>query len=194
MNEIWAILLAAGESTRMKTNKLLLPYKGKLVITTVIDIVMQSEADQLLLVLGAFREEILAVVDGRPVKHCYNHDYKKGMLTSVQCGFRNLPDYAEAAIIFLGDQPMISAGVINRIISGYRSSKKGIIVPVYNGRRGHPVLISTKYKEAVQGLDPEEGLRSLLSQHAKDVQEVEVALPGILKDIDTMEDYLTETN
>jgi molybdenum cofactor cytidylyltransferase len=192
-HEIWAIILAAGESTRMKTNKLLLPFNDKLMITMVIDIVRQSDVDQLLLVLGAFKDEMLAAIAGMPVKHCYTQDFKQGMLSSVQCGFRNLPDFTDAALVFLGDQPMISAEVVNRIIKEYQSSKKGILVPVYNGRRGHPVLIDKKYGKAIEGLDPSEGLHALISQFGKDVQEVEVTVPGILRDIDTIQDYLNET-
>ena len=192
MHEIWAIILAAGESSRMKTNKLLLPFNGKSMISTVIDTVRQSEVDQILLVLGAFRDNMLPVIADMPVSHCYNEDYKQGMLSSVQCGFRNLPETAGAAIVFLGDQPMVSADVVNRLIQVFRLSDKGILIPVYEGRRGHPVLVGMKYRKAIESLDPSVGLRALITIFAEDVQEVEVSVPGILRDIDTIQDYLNE--
>jgi molybdenum cofactor cytidylyltransferase len=194
MHEIWAIILAAGESVRMKSNKLLLPFKDRLMITAVIDNILQSDVNQGLLVLGAYRDEILSAVAGMPVKHCFNKNYRRGMLSSVQCGFRNLPDRAEAAFVALGDQPMIPADVFNLIIAAYRRSKKGILVPVYKGRRGHPLLIDKKYKNTIERLDPSEGLRALVYQTSDDLQEVECNTPGILRDIDTEQDYVSETN
>jgi molybdenum cofactor cytidylyltransferase len=193
MYEIWALVLAAGESTRMKTNKLLLPYHGRLIITSVIERAMQSQASQVLLVLGAFREEILQAVEGLPVRNCYNPDYKNGMLSSVQCGFRNIPEGTCAAIVFLGDQPMVSADAVNSLIQAYRLTDKGILVPVYNGRRGHPVMIDMKYRDAVEKLGPDDSLRTLMQEFQADVLEVMVEVPGILQDIDTPDDYWKET-
>lgn len=190
--EIWAIILAAGESSRMKSNKLLLPFHDKLIITTLIDNIFHSDVNQVLIVLGAFRDELLGAIANIPVKHCYNEDYNQGMLSSVQCGFRHLPGSISAALVFPGDQPMIPASVINRMTLEYRSSTKGIVVPVHQGRRGHPVLIDMKYRKDIEGLDPSTGLRALLQQNQHDVQEVETGEPGILKDIDTLDDYLKE--
>ena len=194
MPEIWAIILAAGESTRMGTNKLLLPFNGKPIISVVIDNVMQSDVDHILVVLGAFRDEMLPLIEEMPVKHCYNPDYKQGMLSSVQCGFRNMPDTMDAAMIFLGDQPMIPGDLANRIIKEYQKSKIGMLIPVCNGKRGHPVLIDKKYKYDIEKLDPAEGLRALFYRPNKDIQEVEVEATGILRDIDTFQDYRNETN
>jgi molybdenum cofactor cytidylyltransferase len=189
MPEIWAIILAAGESGRMQTNKLLLPYNGKTMIETVIDHVRQSATDHILVVTGAYSDELLPVINRLPVKPCYNNDYKKGMLSSVQCGFRNIPATAEAVMIFLGDQPSIPGGVAGMLISEYRKSEKGIIIPVYKGRRGHPMLIDCKYRDIIGKLDHAVGLRDLLHKYPDDVLEVNVEMPGILKDIDTPQDY-----
>jgi molybdenum cofactor cytidylyltransferase len=192
MPETCAIILAAGESVRMKTNKMLLPYNGSLIISTVIDKVIRSGVDHILVVLGAFRDEISAVVESMPVTVCYNANYKQGMLTSVQCGFRNMPETAEAGIIFLGDQPMIPDSVSRKIIRSFAETEKGILVPAFQGKRGHPVLISRKYAVAIEKLDPEQGLRALLMKFDEDVLVIEVDLPAILRDIDTVEDYRNE--
>jgi len=192
MTEICAIILAAGESMRMGTNKMLLPWHGNPMIRVVIENVMQTKVDHILVVLGAFRDEILPFIQELPVRHCYNSFYKQGMLSSVQCGFRNLPDSADAALIFLGDQPMISGAVARLLIKEYRKSKTGMLVPLYNGKRGHPVLIDKKYKNAIEMLDPAEGLRALFYRTNEDIQEVEVDEPGVLKDIDTLQDFNDE--
>lgn len=193
-SELWAIILAGGESKRMKAPKMLLPFKGKTIIEKVIENVGGSEVHKTIVVLGAVREEILKVITGLPVTHCYNDNYKEGMLSSVKCGFRSLPVDFEAVLIFQGDQPMIPPGTINEVIDAYRKSGKGIIIPVFQKKRGHPLLISRKYRYEIEKLGAEEGLRSLAGKFHTDVMEVDVNTPEILRDIDTQEDYLIEIN
>ncbi|OFY62433.1 MAG: hypothetical protein A2Y71_01255 [Bacteroidetes bacterium RBG_13_42_15] len=194
MGEIWAIVLAAGESKRMKVPKLLLPFNGKTMIEKVVENVMQSEVFHTLVVLGSYRNEILGVIDHLAASYCYNENYRNGMLSSVQCGFKSLPEYYDAVLVFPGDQPMIGPEVTNMIIKAYRETGKGIIIPVYRKKRGHPMLIDFKYREVVDGLPDDEGLRSLAIMYHDDVFEVKTKSQGILKDFDTKEDYLNEIN
>ena len=194
MKEIWAIILAAGESKRMKVPKMLLPFNGKTMIEKVIENVIRSEVFRTLVVLGSNRNEILGSISHLPINHCYNENYRKGMLSSVQCGFKNLPANFDAVLVFPGDQPFIEPDVINVIINTYRETGKGIIVPVYSKKRGHPLLIDFKYRDEINALEENEGLRSLSNMHTKDVFEVKTNSPGILKDFDTKEDYLNELN
>jgi len=192
MPETCAIILAAGKSERMGTNKLLLPFHGKPMITSVIDHVQQSAVDHICIVLGAFRDDMLAVISDLPVNHCYNADYEQGMFTSVQCGFRNMPLSADAAIVFLGDQPMIPAEVTQKIIRAYEQSTKGILIPVYRSKRGHPVLIDKKYTAIIDELFAADGLHTLMEKYKEDILEVDVQAPGVLRDIDTEQDYKNE--
>jgi molybdenum cofactor cytidylyltransferase len=194
MNEIWAIILAAGESKRMKVPKMLLPFDGKPMIEKVIDNVFRSKVFNILVVLGSFRDEILGVISHLPVSHCYNENYSNGMLSSIQCGFENLPAQYDAVLIFPGDQPLIEPDVINKMIEAYRETGKGIIIPVYRKKRGHPLLIDFKYRVAVDTLPDNEGLRSLAHRFKEDVFEVKTKSPGILKDFNTKQDYLNEIN
>ena len=194
MGKIWAIVLAAGESKRMKVPKMLLPFNGKTMIEKVIENVIRSEVFRTLVVLGSYRDEILGSIGHLPINHCYNENYRKGMLSSVQCGFKNLPVKFDAVLVFPGDQPFIEPSVINMIIHTYRETGKGIIVPVYRKKRGHPLLIDCKYRDEINTLEENEGLRSLSNMHKKDVFEIKTNSPGILKDFDTKEDYLNELN
>jgi len=194
MGEIWAIILAAGESKRMKVPKMLLPFHGKTMIEKVVENVAGSEVFRTLVVVGAFRDEILGAISHTGVSSCYNENYRNGMLSSVKCGFRNLPALYDAVVVFPGDQPFIEPDVINSLIGAYRKTGKGIIIPVYRKKRGHPVLISSKYRDAIGSLDENEGLRSLSLMFKEDVSEVKTSSPGILKDFDTKEDYLNELN
>lgn len=190
MSEIWAIVLAAGESKRMNAQKLLLPFGDKTMIETVIENLAASSVRNIMVVVGSHQEEIIRVIAHFPVSHCYNYNYKQGMLSSVKCGISALPEDCEAVLIFLGDQPLIPVNVVNLVIGAYRDSKKGIVMPTYRKKRGHPLLIDRKYREEIERIDEQEGLRALASRHADDVLEIETDAPGILRDIDTREEYL----
>ena len=169
--------------------KQLLPFENQTILETVIDHITQSRVDETLVVLGSNREKIEDVIKDLSVKSVYNPSYKEGMLSSAQKGFGSLPEEAEAALIFLGDQPKIPTSVIDQVIRAYHSSEKGIVIPVYDRKRGHPVLISTKYREEVSHLNPQIGLRELIHNHPEDILEVDLDSPSILEDIDTPEDY-----
>jgi len=194
MGNLWAIILAAGESKRMGFPKMILPFKNTTMLENVITNVAGSQIDNTLVVLGAEREILTELVKKTSVKYCYNDNYKEGMLSSVKCGFRNLPSDFEAVLVFQGDQPFISSGNIDRIIEEHRSSDKGIVIPVYEKKRGHPILIERKYRDYIETLDVSEGLRSLARNFSGDVMEVETDDPGILRDIDTYEEYKKEIN
>jgi len=194
MAELWAIILAGGESKRMKAPKMLLPFKGKTIIEKVVENVTASNVKNTLVVLGAEYEAILRVISSLLVKSCFNENYKEGMLSSVKCGFRSLPDDFEAALVFQGDQPMIPPKTVNEVIIAYRKSGKGIVIPVFSKKRGHPLLIDRKYRSEVEKLNPDEGLRSLAAKFSNDILEVNVESQEILKDIDTQEDYMNELN
>jgi molybdenum cofactor cytidylyltransferase len=194
MKDNWAIILAAGSSTRMGTQKLLLPYGNSTIIGTVIDNVLGSCIEKVMVVLGSDSDEITRIIGQKPVEFCYNPHPDMGMLSSVLCGFEALPEDANVALVFLGDQPNIPPAVTNTIIETYNENLRGIVIPVHNYRRGHPLLVDLKYRKEIDKLDLEKGLRSLMHLFPQDVLEVEVDEPGILVDIDTREDYSNAQN
>lgn len=191
---IWAVVLAAGESRRMGTQKLLLPFGGTTVIEAIVRAALDSEADGTIVVLGADRERVRGLLKSYPLVFAVNQDYRLGMLSSIQAGFRALPNDAEAAVIMLGDQPAVPARVLDALIRAYRERRLGIAVPVHAGKRGHPVLVGAKYKDEVLGLDPAIGLRQLLRAHPEDVLEVAVPDEAVLEDIDRPGDYRKEAD
>jgi molybdenum cofactor cytidylyltransferase len=193
-SEIWAIILAGGESKRMKRPKLLLPFRGKTIIETVVKNVTDSNVDKTMVILGAVVKPILRLISEFPVTHYYNDNYKDSMLSSVKCGFRNLPKEFQAVLVFQGDQPLIPPHTVNEVIDAWRMSGKGIVIPVSGGKRGHPILIDRKYRDEIEKLKDEVGLRSLSVKFPEDVLEVGVDSPEILMDIDTQEDYLNAIN
>jgi len=194
MAEIWAIILAAGESKRMGSPKMLLPFMGITMIENVIANVSGSKVDNIMVVLGADRDSIVKLIRTKAVNYCYNENYKDGMLSSVLCGFRNIPIGHSAVLVFQGDQPLITPNAINSVIEVYLSSGKGIVIPVYESKRGHPILIDRKYRNEIQKLNPAEGLRSLALKYSDDVLEVNTDVAGILRDFDTYDEYKNEIN
>ena len=189
---IWAMILAAGESRRMGKAKLLLPFRGKTIIETIIENVIRSKVDKILVVLGSDKEKIEEKIKNFPLEFAFNPDYRSGMLSSIQAGFKALPEDAQAVLIILGDQPSVSSKVINKIIAAYKKTGKGIVLPVYKKERGHPVLIDTKYRQEVAKLSPKIGLRKLVYNRPDDILEVKVETSSVLRDIDDAEDYRKE--
>jgi molybdenum cofactor cytidylyltransferase len=194
MGGFWGIILAAGESKRMGFPKMLLTFNGVTMIENVILNVRKSQVQNIMVVLGANRDLLSEVIAKLPVKYCYNDNYKEGMLSSVKCGINSIPADAEALLVFQGDQPMITPDVINRVIEAYSASGKGIVIPVNNKKRGHPLLLDKKYRSEIGKLDAGEGLRSLAYKFSEDVHEVETGDPGILLDFDTIDDYKKNIN
>ena len=178
----------------MGVPKLLLPLAGRTIIETVVEQALASRVSRTVVVLGAERGRIEAQISRFPVEIVFNPDFRTGMLSSVVRGLGMLPDSARAAVILLADQPFVSARHINSVIASHVKSRKGIVLPVCDGRRGHPLLLDLKYRREVEGLSPRIGLRELLRRHADDVLEVPARDPAVLRDIDDRDDYLHARN
>lgn len=194
MSDVWAIVLAAGMSRRMHTQKLLLPWDEKTIIAAVVENIFRSGISNIMVVLGSHSAEVRTALSSYQVSFCLNDKFREGMFSSVVCGFSALPGNAEAALLFLGDQPFIPEEVPGKVIEKWQETRKGIIIPIAEGKRGHPSLFDLKYREVISLLDPETGLRSLALKFPGDVAEVEIYNPEILHDIDTKNDYLNELN
>lgn len=192
MNEVQAIVLAAGMSTRMGTQKLLLPFDGKTMIEKVVENILNSGIENIVAVLGANHTEIEEVLEFWPVQTVWNEDFQEGMHTSVISGIKALPVEAKATMIFLGDQPFIAEKVVRQVIEAWQTSGKGIVIPLYEGKRGHPPLYDLKYRDELLNLDPAVGLRSVAQKFPEEIFEVETFCPEIVRDIDTPDDYSNE--
>jgi molybdenum cofactor cytidylyltransferase len=188
--KIRAIVLAAGASTRMGQPKQLLPYGRLTVLQTVLDVLLGCPLDGIVVVLGHNEDAVRGDLGGQPVTICRNPFPDRGMFSSVLCGLGVLPDGTSAALFVLGDQPWIRADVVQGVVEAYRRTGKGIIVPVHNGRRGHPTLIDLdRYGDAIRDLDGDSGLKPLVRGYPGDTLEVPVSEKGILTDLDTPDDY-----
>lgn len=189
---ICAILLAAGESRRMGSQKLLLSFGSSTVIAHIVDQLLRSAVDKVFVVLGHDAERIAQELSGRPINVVPNPNYKAGMLSSVRCGLQALPQQCEAVMVMLGDQPAITSKLVDEMVRSFTSADKGILVPLYRGKRGHPILFSEHYRNEILTRYDNVGLRGLLHAHPDDIFELSVSMPSVLSDIDYPEDYQRE--
>jgi len=189
---ICAIVLAAGLSSRMGVQKLLLPFGGKTVIAHIVDQLLASTVDEVHVVVGHQAERISRELSGRAVSIVNNPNYKSGMLSSVRCGLRNLPEKCRAVIVMLGDQPSITTELIDQMLQSFAATEKSILVPLYKGKRGHPILFSSLYRDEILKRHGDVGLRGLLHGHSDDIFELAVSTASVLCDMDCPEDYRRE--
>ncbi len=194
--KISGIILAAGLSTRMGEPKQLLPFGNSTIVETVIDNMLGSKLDEIIVVIGHEAEKIRATIQHKPIRMVFNPAYQEGMLTSAQCAVQSLADSTDAFALLLVDQPFITSELIDRVIDAYRAktefshSKKWIALPSYNHRRGHPVIFDRRYAADILALDAESGgIRSLFKKYADDIHYVVVDTDRVLRDIDYREDY-----
>ena len=189
---ISGILLAAGESSRMQgAFKPLLKWGKRTVIGECVHQMRNSQLAEIFVVLGHREMEIRQTLSGSGVQYVINEDYRRGMLSSIKAGLALLSPNADAALIALVDQPMITKEITNSLIDAFNAGEKGIVLPTYRGKRGHPVIVAAKYFEDIMQLDEEapEGMRQFIAGHRNDTLEVPVDTPAVIEDIDLPEDY-----
>jgi molybdenum cofactor cytidylyltransferase len=189
---ICAVVLGAGLSSRMGVQKLLLPFGGKTVIGHIVDQLLASTVDEVHVVVGHQAERISAELSGRKVSIVNNPNYKSGMLSSVRRGLRNLPEKCRAVMVVLGDQPSITTELIDQMLQSFAATEKSILVPLYKGKRGHPILICSLYCDEILTQYGDVGLRGLLHGHSDDIFGLAVSTASVLCDMDCPEDYRRE--
>jgi molybdenum cofactor cytidylyltransferase len=181
-----AILLAAGEAKRMGKPKQLMPLGKTTMVEQTIDNLSSSGVSEVIVVLGHKAEEIMKKIGARPFKIVVNPAYRQGMGTSIAAGLQFVDSQAQAVMLALADQPFVDSQTLNKLIEEFESHDKGIAIPTYKGKRGHPLIFSLKYKTQLSELKGDIGGREIIKQHPEDVLEVAVDCEGIVIDIDTM--------
>jgi len=189
---ICAVVLAAGQSLRMGVQKLLLPFAGTTVIGHIVGQIVRGPVDHTIVVVGADRQLVIDAVDGLGAAIAVNPDVGADMLSSVRCGLRALPERCSAVLVALGDQPSITTSLVEELVAAFGDSAWPIVVPVHQGKRGHPMLISMRYRQEILMKYDDVGLRGLLADHPQDIFQLPVTTQGVLDDMDRPEDYRRE--
>jgi molybdenum cofactor cytidylyltransferase len=187
---ISAIVLAAGLSTRMGQPKMLLPWGRKTVLEQVVDTLLDSEIRDIVVVAGAHYQEFKSLLTQPGVKVVFNPVFENGEMTcSLQKGLSFLSENASEVMVVLGDQPFLTVQTAKKLINASARSHKKIIMPSINGRRGHPWIINHILWQEIASLKSPENMRDFFNKHNDEIEYVLVEDGGILKDMDTREDY-----
>jgi len=191
-SRVGAIVLAAGSSIRMGEAKQLLPLADSTVLQRTLGNLVDSNVDEIVLVLGSSAETIRERLSESPVRNLrilVNPDYGQGMATSLRAGLAALDENIKAALIVLADQPFVRSETFDRIIDRYRRSDAQIVIPMFQGLRGNPVLLDRSVFLEVMALRGDVGCRGIFGNHLNRMVKEEVNDVGILLDIDNRDDY-----
>lgn len=192
-HKIAGIILAAGASKRMGAqNKLLLPIGDETVIKRTVRNYKQAALDPLFVVTGYEADEISEQIFELNVCVAHNPDFENGLASSLSRGITALGDHAEidGALIGLGDMPFIESSHLEQIMKQFDPQhERSLVVPVYNGKRGNPVLWGARFFEEIAQLQGDVGARQLLERHADQVTVIEIENESVRTDIDTPADY-----
>lgn len=188
---IVAVILSAGESSRMGRPKALLPIDGETFIEKIVGALKKTRADRVFVVLGHNAEEMKRQIEHLPVEILVNPDYKLGQLSSLQAAVRRLESEADCdgMLVHLVDHPYIDPALVEAMIEQFYQSGKLIVVPRHGGKRGHPVIFSRKLFPELRAAPMDQGAKAVVHAHRGETLEIETEGAGITIDIDTPELY-----
>ncbi|MBI2987703.1 MAG: nucleotidyltransferase family protein [Deltaproteobacteria bacterium] len=188
---IVAVVLSAGESSRMGSPKALLPISGVSFIEEIVHALKETKVGRIIVVLGHHAEEIQKKMAHLPVIFVVNEGYAKGQLSSLVAAIRSFGPHekVDGVLVHLVDHPFISPILVDQMIDRFYESEKLIIVPRYQGRKGHPVLFSRELFPELLGAPLDQGAKAVVHSHRDRTLEIDTDYQGVTIDIDTPEEY-----
>ena len=183
-----AVLLAAGLSRRMGAFKPLLPFGKQTVIEACIEYLTAGGVETIVVVVGHNADQVRARLKDASVLFALNPDPSSEMAESIRRGVEALPSNTQATLIALVDHPAVPPDVVKTLIGEWRQGAQ-LIIPTWQDRGGHPVLVDLCWRDELKQLDPKVGLKSFLQKHAGAVRRTPVASEYIARDMDTWDDY-----
>jgi molybdenum cofactor cytidylyltransferase len=173
-----AVILSGGASRRMGTPKALLPYRDGTFLEHLLKITDHPRIAWRRVVLGADAGAIVAGTEFRADEVVINKNWEAGQLSSIQAGVRSLPGGTAGMLLFLIDHPLISRELVGELAQRFYLSGKAIVLPVYKGRRGHPVIFASRLYEELLSAPLETGARAVVWAHGEEVCEMETSEEG----------------
>ena len=184
-----AVILSGGASSRMGSPKALLPYQGRPFLEHLLEVTAHREISVRRVVLGAHAEPIAKAVNLKADEIVINEDWESGQLSSIQAALRSLPPQTDGVLLCLIDHPLISSALVQELIDQFLKTKGPIVLPVYEGRRGHPVIFSAILYDELLHAPLETGARAVVWAHKGEIDEVRTNEEGCvlnLNDPETM--------
>jgi molybdenum cofactor cytidylyltransferase len=188
-SKIFAVILAAGESSRMGMPKALLQIHGKTFLEYLLESIKKAGLENISVIVGHDAEMVMTKFLNLNVDFIINKDYKKGQLSSIQAAIKSVPKNTDAVLICPIDRPLFSSGLINKLFSDFVRTGSPVVVPVYDAKRGHPMIFSSSVFMELMRAPIDVGARAVVWAHHSEVVEVPTNEEGILINIDTPELY-----
>jgi molybdenum cofactor cytidylyltransferase len=190
-----AIILAAGESRRMGTPKALLPFPDgafatdgiKTFLEHLTDIAHHPRIGLRRVVLGAYADEVRKRVSLEDADVMLNAGWASGQLSSIQAAIRSLPPETDGVMIFLVDHPLISRALVGALVDRFYTSKRSIVIPTFNGKRGHPAIFASSLYDELLAAPADKGARAVVWAHAGEVLEVPTHEEGVVLNLNDPE-------
>lgn len=173
-----AVILSGGASRRMGSPKALVPYQGRSFLEHLLQITAHEEVGVRRVVLGPDARTIAGTVSLQPDEIVINQDWEKGQLSSIQAALRSLLGGTDGILLCLIDHPLVSRELVSDLIERFYSSGQPIVVPVFKGRRGHPVIFGAKLYEELLAAPLETGARAVVWAHSGEISEVDTSEEG----------------
>jgi CTP:molybdopterin cytidylyltransferase MocA len=189
-----AVILSGGASSRMGSPKALLPYQGRPFLEHLLAVTRNPKIAARRVVLGARAEEISKAIPLDPSEIVFNPDWHRGQLSSIRAGLRSLPTGTDGLLLFLIDHPLISIALVDGLIDQFYATRAPIVLPVFEGKRGHPVIFSSALYGELQNASDEVGARSVVWAHAKEVGEFHTLEEGCVLNLNDPETFLRLTD
>jgi molybdenum cofactor cytidylyltransferase len=188
---IVAVILSAGESSRMGRPKALLPIEGQTFIQRIVSTLKRTRVGRIIVVLGHNSKQLAAAMQPLQAEILHNPDYRLGQLSSLQVAVRKLQSEmdCDGILMHLVDHPYIDAALVDRMIQSFYDSQMLIVVPHWRGKRGHPVIFSRKLFDELLAAPIDQGAKAVVNAHRAETLEIETQEEGINLDIDTPELY-----
>jgi len=186
---ISAILLAAGKSLRMKgENKLVKKFRGIPLIKHSVKNILESEIDELIIVLGYQKENIEQLINrDEKIKFVFNKDFETGMASSIKTGLNSLSKNTETFFICLADMPLVNFNVYNHLIKS--KNQKHILVPTYKGQKGNPVMFDISMKAKIMNITGDTGAKKILELNKDKILKLEISDQSIIQGFNTQKDF-----